>query len=206
MSRKIWHTCKRPPPKADITGTCGLRYSSTKAFASRGRKSSSLENQTSLLVPGWPVRGFERWQSLGIQVRLSYCDSFCCHRACTPRDCRSKELNVPNPCPIAAEESPTSASAAAPYDCFEFRPEPADAFGAGARHPAKTSAEELVFFFTFQAEAEGFFVEAGEVSRRLRIRSASPSARAEPWRPGTRARWSLAMASQRMSRLGSKDQ
>jgi hypothetical protein len=38
---------------------------------------------------------------------------------------------------------------------FEFRPEPADAFGAGARHPAKTGAKKFVLLFTFQAEAEG---------------------------------------------------
>ena len=38
------------------------------------------------------------------------------------------------------------------------------------------------------------------------LRSARPAARAEPWRPGTRARWRLAMASQRMSRFWSNDQ
>jgi hypothetical protein len=38
---------------------------------------------------------------------------------------------------------------------FEFRPEPVDAFGACARYPAETGAKKFVFFFTFQAEAEG---------------------------------------------------
>ena len=42
---------------------------------------------------------------------------------------------------------------------LEFRPESADAFRAGARHPAKTRAEEVVLCFTFQAAAESFFVE-----------------------------------------------
>ena len=42
---------------------------------------------------------------------------------------------------------------------LEFRPESADAFWAGARHPAKTRAEEFVLCFAFEAAAEGFFVE-----------------------------------------------
>ena len=42
---------------------------------------------------------------------------------------------------------------------LEFRPESADTFWAGARHPAKTRAEELVLLLTFQAAAESFFVE-----------------------------------------------
>lgn len=42
---------------------------------------------------------------------------------------------------------------------LEFRPEPADAFGACAWIPSETGAEKFVLFFTFQAELEGFFVE-----------------------------------------------
>jgi hypothetical protein len=42
---------------------------------------------------------------------------------------------------------------------LEFRPESADVFWACARYPAKTSAEEFVLLLTFQADAEGFFVE-----------------------------------------------
>ena len=45
---------------------------------------------------------------------------------------------------------------------LEFRPESADLFWACARVEAKTIAQELVFFFTFHAEAEGFFVEVGK--------------------------------------------
>ena len=45
---------------------------------------------------------------------------------------------------------------------FEFRPEPVDLFWACARVPAKTSAQELVLLFTFQAEAEGLFFELGK--------------------------------------------
>ena len=42
---------------------------------------------------------------------------------------------------------------------FEFRPKPADAFGACARIPSETGAEKFVFPFTFQAEPESVFVE-----------------------------------------------
>ena len=72
-------------------------------------------------------------------------------------DCAAKELNVPKHCP--KKSSRGSTSLALPILSFEFRPESADAFGACARVPAKTSAQELVLLFTFQAEAEGFFVE-----------------------------------------------
>ena len=46
---------------------------------------------------------------------------------------------------------------------LEFRPESADAFWAGARHPAKTRAEEFVLCFAFEAAAEGFLVEMAKL-------------------------------------------
>ena len=45
------------------------------------------------------------------------------------------------------------------WGVFEFRPEPADAFGACAWIPSETGAEKFVFLFTFQAEPENFVVE-----------------------------------------------
>ena len=45
---------------------------------------------------------------------------------------------------------------------FEFRPEPADAFGACARIPSETGAEKIVFLFALQFESEGFYVELPE--------------------------------------------
>ena len=78
-------------------------------------------------------------------------------RASTYPDFSSKELNVPNPCPPTPRKNLLRLRHRRLV--LEFRPEPADAFGAGARHPAKTSAEELMLFFSFQTEATGFLVE-----------------------------------------------
>ena len=56
---------------------------------------------------------------------------------------------------------------------FEFRPKPAEAFGAGERIPAKTSAEKLVLLFTFQAEAERFSIETAKFSSGFHLFSKS---------------------------------
>jgi hypothetical protein len=62
-----------------------------------------------------------------------------------------------------------------------------------------------VLLFTFQAEAEGFFVETAKFLGGFHPFGKS-FGKGGALTPGTRARWRLAMASQRMSRLGSKDQ
>ena len=44
----------------------------------------------------------------------------------------------------------------------KLRPQPTDAAGARFRHPAEAGAEEGVFLFAAQREAEGFGVEGAE--------------------------------------------
>ena len=61
--------------------------------------------------------------------------------------------------PFKGTECPQSMSSLRQTPGLEFRPESADAFGACARVQAKTSAEELVLLFTFEAEAKSIFVE-----------------------------------------------
>ena len=118
-----------------------------------------LENQISLLrgLLSRILARTRKWQCVGIQARLTCGDLYIVVTECTSHECRSKELNVPNPCPKRellrfVHQAPV----------VEFRPESAEAFRACSRHPTKTSAEEFVLLFTFQAEAEGFLVKAAK--------------------------------------------
>ena len=45
---------------------------------------------------------------------------------------------------------------------LKFRPQPTNAFGAGARHPAQTRAEKFVLLVPFQTEATNFPVKLAE--------------------------------------------
>ena len=49
---------------------------------------------------------------------------------------------------------------------FEFRPQPAEAFRAGAGHPAEARTKEGVFLFTLELEAADFLIEMPEFLRK----------------------------------------